>query len=203
MKALNLLALAAFALVPVLAQAAAPRGDRDLATSKTPAVFCEGPYALCIKAPCVPVVDSNGVTTAVCSCDVKPGWSMGPASCDARKPVKKNGLTYLMSTYSNFYNTQDKTMSCSNAGQIWAWCYGAPCVVDPREPTKTTCNCPVLHGRMQTLGGTCGTTGGGCNGLWSAARPVNDAFANKYFYDYMKKHHPYYPTNQPAALCSP
>jgi hypothetical protein len=150
------------------------------------------------------VVEPNGtIKTAVCSCDVKPGWSMGPADCDARKPVVRNGRTFLMSTYSNFYNAQDKTMTCNNTGQIWAWCYSAPCVVDSKDPTKTTCSCPVASGKMQTLGGSCGTSGGACNELWSAATPVNDTFANNHFYDYMKKHHPNNPTNPPAALCTP
>jgi len=51
MNALKLLALAAFALVPVLAEAAAPPASGPI---QDQAIFCEGPYALCIKAPCLP-----------------------------------------------------------------------------------------------------------------------------------------------------
>ena len=67
--------------------------------------FCNQTYALCIKAPCVPVVNASGdITSLACSCDVKAGWSMGPGSCQSRKPVEKNGVTFMISTYSNFYN---------------------------------------------------------------------------------------------------
>lgn len=203
MNALKLLALAAFVLVPALAQAASPQGDSYLAKDKTPAVFCEGPYALCIKAECLMLADGQANFTFACSCDVLPGWSMGPAACSARKPYVKDGITILMSTYSNAYNAKHRTMSCDNEDQKWAWCYGAPCAVDPADPTKAVCNCPIRKGKMQTLGGTCGKTGGGCDGRWSAARPVNDKLANDYFYAYMRKNHPNYPTNKPADLCEP
>jgi len=200
MNALKLLALAAFALVPVLAEAAAPPASGPI---QEQAVFCDGPYALCIKAPCLPVINESGETvSAVCSCVVELGYSMGPAACDARKPVVKNGRTFMMSTYSNYFNTQEKTLTCSFATQIWAWCYGAPCVVDPLDPKKTTCTCPVSTGTMQTLGGKCLSNSGGCTELWSAATPANNKFANDYFYAYMKKNHPNYPVNPPAAMCT-
>ena len=96
MNALKLLALAAFALVPVLAEAAAPPASGPI---QDQVVFCDGPYALCIKAPCLPVINESGETvSAVCSCVVELGYSMGPAACDARKPVVKNGRTFKIST---------------------------------------------------------------------------------------------------------
>ena len=61
------------------------------------------------------------------------------------------------------------------------------------------CKCPVNTGPMSTLGGTCDQ--GSCSKVWSAATPANDAFANKHFYNYMKKHHPDYPANPPALAC--
>jgi hypothetical protein len=55
-----------------------------------PAEFCDGEYALCITAHCAgsPV---NG--QIACTCDVVKGWSMGPGSCESRKPVQKDGKT--------------------------------------------------------------------------------------------------------------
>ena len=48
--------------------------------------FCEGTYALCIKAPCsgIPTLDRLGnytIDRALCACDVVKGVSMGPGSC--------------------------------------------------------------------------------------------------------------------------
>ena len=45
--------------------------------------FCDGTYALCIKAPCaaIPTLDRLGNYVsdhALCVCDVVKGWSMGP-----------------------------------------------------------------------------------------------------------------------------
>jgi len=201
MKILRWIALAAFAMlpVPVLAQGSGP--------DVHPAVFCQGLYALCIKAPCAPVIDKNGnITSFTCSCDVKPGWSMGPGDCDSRVPFVKNGYTFMTSTYSNYYNKTNLTMTCNTdtaRPTPWAWCYGAPCMVDPVDPTKAACTCPVGKSNpMQTLGGTCGTTGGGCNGFWSAANSADDNYANVHFYEYMKQNHADYPANPPAAMCA-
>src|SRR5438309_1038261 len=64
--------------------------------------FCNLPYALCIKAPCARASSAN--TDVNCVCDVIVGWSMGPQSCDQRKPVVSDGKTHLISTYANYYN---------------------------------------------------------------------------------------------------
>ena len=124
---------------------------------------------------------------------------MGPGSCSSRQKVQRGDLTYLVSTYSNLYNKQDQTMACSSQTQIWAWCYGSPCVVDRADPTKSTCTCPVYAGPMQTLGGECGKSHGGCESLWSAATPKADNGANILFAAFMTAHG--YPHNGPAAMC--
>lgn len=185
----------AFLALPALA--GAQEGDRNQN------VFCEGTYALCIKAPCsaIPSLDrlSNyTIDKALCSCDVVKGWSMGPGACTDRVPMEQNGRTYLISTYSNLYNDKERTLACS-AKTVWAWCYGAPCVVDPKDPRKALCNCPVQTGLARTLGGNCNADA--CNGIWSAATPIGDAFANNSFYSTMQKEHPNVPVNKPAAAC--
>lgn len=161
-----------------------------------PAQFCDGEYALCITAPCAgsPV---NGRID--CTCDVVKGWSMGPGSCESRKPVQKEGKTYLISTYSNLYNEPPNYLtSCTSSDQLWAWCYGATCVVDPKDPTKAVCNCPVEKSPSIVLG-QCGSAM--CSQIWSAATPAESTFANKHYYEYMKKNHPKVPVNPPATAC--
>ena len=167
-----------------------------------PDTFCKETYALCIKAPCKPIVTRNSdgsysVKEANCLCVVETGWSMGPGSCESRKPVHQDGHTYLISTYSNFFNKTNMTLTCPSEETVWAWCYGSPCVVDEKDPSKSTCTCPVKTSKMQTLGGDCRKAE--CKTIWSAATPANNAFAKNEFYKYMKEHH--LPANPPAKDC--
>jgi hypothetical protein len=169
------------------------------------AMFCDGTYALCIKAPCSPVptlerLGNYAVDHALCSCNVVRGWSMGPGACEDRRPVTEGGRTYLISTYSNLYNDQEKTLACDASDTLWAWCYGAPCVVDQKDPSKAVCTCPVETGPSRTLGGGCRQ--GACEGIWSAATPAGDAFANNHYYDWMQKNHPDAGANPPAPPCT-
>lgn len=183
---------AAFLLMPAKGQAQ---------TGSSLAIFCDGPYALCIKAACNNnIVVSGGKQTVECSCTVQHGWSMGPAACAQRVPITgSNGMTTLMSTYSNFYNGPDQNMTCKGSGQKWANCYGATCVSDPSDPTRARCSCPVRTGDMVTLGGGCDKNK--CGDMWSAARPAENAFANNHFFTWMKANNPYYPVNPPAKVC--
>ena len=182
-------------------------GDRlgELAdTLREQATFCDGTYALCIKAPCsaIPTIDrlaNYAADYALCSCDVVQGWSMGPGACVDRAPAKKKGKTYLISTYSNADNSTEKTLSCSAKDTLWAWCYGAPCVVDDKAPNKAVCTCPVMQGPAKTLGGNCQQSA--CQGIWSAATPAGDVFANDHYYSYMQKNEPSVQVNKAAAAC--
>ena len=215
MKVLKLFALAAaLTLLPMLAQAqtppALPAGgkvvDKIAEQIQNQAVFCEGTYALCIKAPCVPIVTLDrignySVDHAACSCEVEKGWSMGPGQCADRGPVRQGKRTFMISTYSNRFNLEGKTpfntLSCTDTSTVWAWCYGAPCVVDERDPTKATCNCPLETSAMQTLGGECTTDN--CKYIYSAATPNGDDVANEKFAAYMRQiGQPHLP---PAKMC--
>ncbi len=193
-------------IIPILT----PQEIKMLAQLKAEnqAVFCEGRYALCIKAPCVavPTLDRLGnytVNHAVCSCEVETGLSMGPGQCEDRRPVRQDGRTFMISTYSNRFNTMNNTLrntlTCP-ADTTWAWCYGAPCVVDDRDPTKASCTCPLQSSAMQTLGGDCNQNS--CKSIYSAATISGDAFANNHFYNTAKKDYPNYPANMPAQLCT-
>lgn len=191
--------------VATMAFAADPQAQPSAPSSENPAaIFCQQTYALCIKAPCSPIVSRKddgtfSIEQANCTCDVLPGWSMGPGPCDKRAPVTVSGRTYLMSTYSNFYNKTNLTLSCPSSDQVWALCYGAPCVVDEKDPSKSVCTCPIKIGPSMTLGGNCRQEA--CKSIWSAATPQADAFANNNFYNYMTNNHLTPPPNPPAKDC--
>ncbi len=166
--------------------------------------FCNQTYALCTKAPCSPIVTHKkdgtySIEQADCVCDVMPGWSMGSGACDKRAPETVNGRTFLTSTYSNFFNTTSLALSCPSTSQMWAWCYGSPCVVDEKNPSKAVCTCPINISPSTTLGGECRQEA--CNSIWSAATPQNDTNANNNFYNYLTEHNLQPPPNPPAKAC--
>jgi hypothetical protein len=203
------LALAAALLAPATALAQEEGGvkqkvEAGAAAAAFQSTFCDGTYALCIKAPCSPIPTLNRignyyVDSALCECDVVDGWSMGPGSCPDRAPITQHGRTFLISTYSNLYNDEESTLACDSPDTLWAWCYGAPCVVDEKDPSKATCTCPVESGPARTLGGDCKQSS--CDGIWSAATPAGDVFANQHYYEWMQKNQPGTPVNGPAPAC--
>jgi len=200
MRATSLIATIVFAL---FAFADEPQTSSTAPPPRVgPAVFCEGQYALCIKAACSPIVTRNSdgtysITQANCLCDVLDGWSMGPGTCRSRKPETVSGRTYLISTYSNYFNTKNANLTCDNT--TWAWCYGSPCVIDEKDPSKATCTCPVQTSKAILLG-NCKTSM--CNGIWSAATVAENKFANEHFYQYGTDHNFQPPPNPPAPKCT-
>ena len=200
MTALSRLLVVLALVLPTLAAQAATRKGSTPDPSQA-AVFCPGPYALCIKAACDPATaKSKGKNeTVVCSCEVQHGWSMGPAQCTDRMPVIENGMMKIMSTYSNAFNSlENQNMTCKGGQkQAWANCYGAMCTVDPLDPNRARCTCPVRHGDMVTLGGGCNKNN--CSKMWSAARPAENTFANNHYWKWMKDQG--YPSNPPAKVC--
>jgi hypothetical protein len=178
--------------------AANPPVDRpqcNTAMTASDAVFCEGYYALCIKALCRPTADPTKVE---CACNVEQGWSMGPAQCSAvgRSANKPLPGGPIMSTYSNAFDVKEQTLTCSSDSTQWAWCYGAPCKVGAKG-AGATCLCPVCTGAASTLGGNCNQAN--CAKVWSAATPANDKAASALFFEHMKKQGVTVPP--PAAAC--
>lgn len=195
------LAAAPAALVPAPAaaqEAPAPVGlEAPPGFGTNQANFCQGTYALCITAQCagIPTLDRLGnyyVEHALCECDViedseeDPAWSMGPGACEDHGPVTQNGRTFLISTYSNLYNDANKVVQCGK-DTLWAWCYGAPCVVDEEDPTKAICNCPLLQEPANLLVSDCSVTDY-CSQIWSAAVPPGDCFANCRYAQWAREH---------------
>jgi len=63
---------------------------------------------------------------------------------------------------------------CENE-QTWASCLDAPCTVDPNDPTKAKCKCPVAtETPWLTFGGDCDQAE--CSNFWSAAPTVDEQF---------------------------
>jgi hypothetical protein len=180
-------------LVPTLAR---PQTDPSIPPDQ--AVFCRGYYALCIKALCDPATKASGNVS--CSCIVENGWSMGPAACTnagRSQTTPPPAGAQLMSTYSNYFNTCDQTLSCPS-GTTWAWCYGAPCTVDAKDPSRANCTCPLRTSAAKTLGGGCYPPA--CSAIWSAATPAADAFANRHYYEFLTKKGVTVPP--PAVACT-
>ena len=185
--------------------------------------FCHGEYVLCIKAKCEPIPDlqrlGNYVTDmALCHCDVVKGWNMGPGSCEDRNAknyeivVKDKGKiagkakspTYMISTYSNRYNADNKSLHCGPVNpngrpHQWAWCYGAPCQVSDEDPSKAVCTCPLVTSPSHTIGGNCKKDA--CNEIYSAEKPGADKFANDKYYAFVSNAggNP----NPPPQVCTP
>lgn len=165
---------------------------KALLTIADNATFCDGSYALCIKAPCNPTVDSNG--DVQCACVMENGWNMGPSSCADRT---KN----LTSTYSNLFNPNSATLTCPTK-ITWAWCYGAPCEKDSTKENVANCRCPTTTSTAVILveASNCGTSDA-CSHMMSAANPKESTFANNHYYNWMMKHHPEANPNPPAPAC--
>src|SRR5262249_41987402 len=103
------------------------------------------------------------------------------------------------STYSNHDNDTNRTLTCNDRKTVWAWCYGAPCVVDETDATKATCTCPVMQSPMSTLGGNCREDA--CDGVWSAAITPLNKVAHEPSSATSREKAPAARVNPPAAAC--
>jgi hypothetical protein len=178
-----LLLICLLAAVPAPAQQY-PKCDQPLSSATAP-IFCQGYYALCIKAPCKLMKGAGGAEIVKCSCVVENGWSMGPAACTdsgRSQTSPPSAKAHLMSTYSNYFNPTEQTLNCQASDTRWAWCYGAACTVDADNKTAT-CICPMCVSPMSTLGGRCNKDA--CKDIYSAATQINDAFANQHYWKYL------------------
>jgi len=130
-------------------------------------------FALCTSAPCKP--DTSDSSYAICHCDVESGANWGKTTCDVRMPQAEG--TELHSEFSPIQAgppSHLKALVCENE-PMWASCLDALCTVDPNDPTKAKCKCPVVTSTpWETLGGECDPAE--CNQLWSAGHMVDKAF---------------------------
>ncbi|MEN3375839.1 MAG: hypothetical protein V7604_1194 [Hyphomicrobiales bacterium] len=97
MKPLAIISFAvSLLLLPAFVEAAPGNGAGTAEEIQKRANFCDGTYALCIKAVCagIPTLDRLGnyvIDRALCSCNVVKGISMGPGSCEDRAQVTQQG----------------------------------------------------------------------------------------------------------------
>lgn len=135
-------------LITVVSAAAADAGK---------GFVCEGLYALCTSAPCIPD-PTDPEKKAVCSCEVADGKSFGMKTCPEKKAsTDANGVTKVTSTFS-FAQAPMKPVLVCPAGKPWTNCLDSPCIVDPRDPLHAVCTCGIERsGAFVTLGGDCNT----------------------------------------------
>ena len=128
-------------------------------------------FALCTSAPCE--IDTLDSSYAICHCDVEPGANWGKTTCEER-------IFQGTELRSNFSPIQAgpprhlKALVCENE-PAWASCLDALCTVDPKDPTKAKCKCPIATTiPWETLGGECDPAE--CDQLWSAGHIVDEQF---------------------------
>lgn len=128
-------------------------------------------FALCTSAPCQ--IDTSDPNYAICDCVVESGPNWGrKTTCEERMPQG----TELRSTFSPIQAGPPlnlKGLVCCN--KRWASCLDAPCTIDPSDPTKAKCKCPVAAPSPSvTFGGECDPAA--CDNLWSAGHIVDKEF---------------------------
>ena len=128
-------------------------------------------FALCTSARCE--IDPSDSKYAICYCDVESGANWGKTTCEERMPQDAE----LRSNFSPIQAgppSHLKALVCENE-PMWASCLDALCTVDPNDPTKAECKCPVATSKpWETLGGGCDPVE--CNQLWSAGHMVDKEF---------------------------
>jgi hypothetical protein len=131
-------------------------------------VICDGVYALCTSAPCIPA-PRDPKNKSICECVVQEGKSYGNTPCETRKPkTLADGTKMLTSTYSFEQAPVTQVMTCP-AGNPWSNCLDMACTVDPLNTKRAICNCEIVReGKFVTYGGSCDT--GSCGlAYWSGA----------------------------------
>jgi len=155
--------ITAFLLVANAAGYAAEQGKDD-----AKGIICEGFYALCTSAPCIPDPE-NTDGEAICRCKVNEGINFGTTQCSERTPVTSaHGVKTLVSTYSFAQGPTKPMLSCPK-GKPWTNCLDRPCTVDPMNPLVAICKCDIVRDEsFVTYGGDCNTLT--CDtGYWSGA----------------------------------
>src|SRR5262245_19464249 len=106
----------------------------------TPPSFtlCNGTFALCTTAKCLPVPGTKEKERVNCECEVKRGYSAGTKSCETvpTEPPKANEA--IPSRYFPI-----TSMAVCSIDAPWAFCLDKPCTVDAKDPHKANCLCDV------------------------------------------------------------
>jgi hypothetical protein len=123
--------------------------------------ICKSTYALCTTAKCAPA--TAGSDTVACSCEVRTGYSVGSAPCEAVKQTRAGSQVVAR------YFPIKSYARCTN-NRPWADCYDKTCVVDAEDPSKATCTCSVKESEGDYVRVTSSYSAEMCTiGLWSSA----------------------------------
>jgi len=140
------------------------------------AIICEGPYVLCAYAKCIPIPGEKG--KALCTCEVKSGYSIGNKNCQAKANTNADGYETLNSRYFPV-----KHYVCCHNNRSWANCYNAQCLVNPQDKSQAFCTCPMVknQGDYMYANDACQTDG--CETGIISSYVVKDAISD---YDSLK-----------------
>lgn len=134
-------------------------------------VICEGPYALCAYAKCIPMPGKKN--KAICTCEAKSGYSIGNKACPAKPKVIVNQFETLDSRY---YPVKSY-VSCHN-DRTWANCYNSKCVINPDNPKQAFCTCSTVKNKGDYMFSTDSCDTSGCESGMISSYVVKDAVSD-------------------------
>lgn len=175
--------VALFALLAMSPLAATPLGLLEDG-QPPPLIVCTGEYALCASASCQPIPHyeadalSQGVfqvesTKALCQCENRTGVNVAQVPCEFRSDEKQMRVsTYSWADAVPAPGPNNHLMHCTGSAKFTN-CLNAPCQVDPLDPKKSVCTCPLTASASRdeqwvTFGANCSATDCATT-LWSGA----------------------------------
>ena len=148
-----------------------------------PLIVCTGEYALCASASCQPIPRyekkalSQGSfqvesTMALCQCDNKNGINVAQVPCEYRGDGSEQSRVSTYSWADAADSPPKNVMHCESQAKFTN-CLNAPCQVDPLDPSKSVCTCPMTStadsgDQWVTFGADCSATQCATT-LWSGA----------------------------------
>lgn len=135
-----------------------------VATATPSFTLCNGTFALCTKAKCLPVPGTKEKVN--CKCEVKHGYSAGTKPCDTVPPEPPKANEAIPSRYFPI-----SSMAVCSIDAPWAFCLDKPCTVDDKDPHKANCLCDVKRTPEQSYVVVAGTKDDAMctDALWSSA----------------------------------
>ena len=130
--------------------------------------ICDGTYALCAYAKCIPIPGELG--KAMCFCEVKNGYSIGSKTCQTKPGTTAEGFQ----TVESRYFPVKKYVSCHNK-RPWANCYNSHCIVNPENPKQAFCTCGITKDKGDYMYANDACETGGCESGMISSFVVKDA----------------------------
>ena len=131
-------------------------------------IICNGVYALCAYAKCIPIPGEKG--KALCACEVKSGYSIGSKNCQADASINSDGYKTLASRYYPI----KLYVRCHN-NRAWANCYNSQCIINPQKNTQAFCTCSTVKNKGDYMYATDSCDVSGCDASMISSYVVKDA----------------------------